>query len=191
MYVDITCVSDHTWLFDSPDTIDSESVTQLKIDVFDDPEEDLISHFGKCIAFIEKAFSSKPTKPLFELFKAVHWNWHDNFYGPFLRVISRILNRRFFCNVKIQPWWSYLLVYLPGGGKVLVHCHAGLSRSATVVTAFIMKTKGWALEQALDFVREKRPSIRPNEALLIFSLLKLHVCYNTPLHYTAPTWSSG
>jgi len=97
-------------VLNGPDTIDNESVTQLKIDVFDDPEEDLISHFGKCIAFIEKAFS--------------------------------------------------------GGGKVLVHCHAGLSRSATVVTAFIMKTKGWALEQALDFVRDKRPSIRPNEGFM-------------------------
>ena len=101
------------------------------------------------------------------------------FLWTFLKGYFKNSERRFLLKFENSAaWWSYLLVYLPGGGKVLVHCHAGLSRSATVVTAFIMKTKGWALEQALDFVREKRQSIRPNEALLIFPLLKLHLwCY--------------
>ena len=46
-----------------------------------------------------------------------------------------------------------------GGGGVLVHCQAGMSRSATVVIAYLMKELDIDQVQALDMVREKRPVV--------------------------------
>ncbi|XP_035255546.1 dual specificity protein phosphatase 5-like [Anguilla anguilla] len=48
------------------------------------------------------------------------------------------------------------------GGKVLVHCEAGISRSPTICMAYIMKTKGLQLEEAFEFIKQRRPLISPN-----------------------------
>lgn len=47
-------------------------------------------------------------------------------------------------------------------GKVFVHCHAGISRSATVCIAYIMKHMEMCLTKSYDFVKQKRPCIAPN-----------------------------
>ncbi|XP_033644532.1 dual specificity protein phosphatase 6-like [Asterias rubens] len=56
---------------------------------------------------------------------------------------------------------------LSGGGRVLVHCVEGISRSSTITIAFLMKYRGWSLADALSFLRSKRPKARPNRAFLI------------------------
>ena len=43
-----------------------------------------------------------------------------------------------------------------------MHCHAGISRSATISISYIMKTMDWDLSKAYDFVKQKRPCISPN-----------------------------
>jgi len=45
---------------------------------------------------------------------------------------------------------------------ILVHCRAGMSRSATVVCAYIMKTQNKSAIDAINFVRQRRNCIRPN-----------------------------
>ena len=47
-------------------------------------------------------------------------------------------------------------------GRTLVHCFAGISRSATLVIAYLVHELGYTLRQAHDFVRSKRPCIQPN-----------------------------
>jgi len=47
-------------------------------------------------------------------------------------------------------------------GKVLVHCQRGISRSATLVIAYIMKTEALTLESAFASVRAKRSIVNPN-----------------------------
>lgn len=59
-----------------------------------------------------------------------------------------------------------LIELLAEGHKVLVHCHAGVSRSPSVVAAHIAKTTGNSFQYALDFVGEKRPIIHPHAALV-------------------------
>ncbi|XP_008839988.1 dual specificity protein phosphatase 5 [Nannospalax galili] len=48
------------------------------------------------------------------------------------------------------------------GGKVLVHCEAGVSRSPTICMAYLMKTKQFHLKEAFDYVKQRRSMISPN-----------------------------
>ncbi|KAK7496258.1 hypothetical protein BaRGS_00012423 [Batillaria attramentaria] len=48
------------------------------------------------------------------------------------------------------------------GGRVLVHCHAGRSRSVTICLAYLMRTYGWTLDAAYEHVRARRDVIDPN-----------------------------
>ena len=46
--------------------------------------------------------------------------------------------------------------------RVLVHCLAGMSRSATIVIAYLIATTPMTAGEATEFVRSKRRIIRPN-----------------------------
>lgn len=47
-------------------------------------------------------------------------------------------------------------------GRILVHCQAGISRSATICLAYLMMTKRVRLEEAFEFVKQRRSIISPN-----------------------------
>ncbi|XP_063834963.1 dual specificity protein phosphatase MPK-4-like [Ostrinia nubilalis] len=47
-------------------------------------------------------------------------------------------------------------------GNVLVHCHFGVSRSATIVIAYLMEKYSLTFEQAYFYVRQRRRFINPN-----------------------------
>lgn len=47
-------------------------------------------------------------------------------------------------------------------GGVLVHCSAGVSRSSSVVIAYLMQHKGMSYDEAHQHVLERRPIVRPN-----------------------------
>ncbi|CAB4419244.1 unnamed protein product [Rhizophagus irregularis] len=46
--------------------------------------------------------------------------------------------------------------------NILVHCQAGISRSPTVMIAYIMKTRKMSYDDAFNHVQSKRPVICPN-----------------------------
>lgn len=49
---------------------------------------------------------------------------------------------------------------------VFVHCRNGVSRSGMVTTAYLMRRERWTRDQALQFLRTRRPEIRPNPAFM-------------------------
>jgi atypical dual specificity phosphatase len=51
-------------------------------------------------------------------------------------------------------------------GKILVHCSAGISRSPTVVAAYLMKHEGMTLKAALGHIVRVRPQVSPNAGFL-------------------------
>ncbi|CAF0815907.1 unnamed protein product [Didymodactylos carnosus] len=51
--------------------------------------------------------------------------------------------------------------------RCLVHCAAGVSRSATIVLAYLMKYHHETLELAFHSLMDKRPQIFPNEGFLL------------------------
>ncbi|KAL9266246.1 Dual specificity protein phosphatase 1-like protein, partial [Drosera capensis] len=52
------------------------------------------------------------------------------------------------------------------GGSILVHCLAGVSRSATIVVAYLMKKHGVTRDQALLQVKAVRPFVAPNPGFM-------------------------
>jgi len=66
-----------------------------------------------------------------------------------------------FCHKAIQ-----------GGGCVLVHCAAGMSRSVTVVLAYLMLHGGKALLEAFALVCAARPGVWPNDGFMAALIAK-------------------
>jgi len=54
----------------------------------------------------------------------------------------------------------------PFGGRVLVHCQAGISRSATACLAYMMKELNASLETSFDLLRQQRDIVCPNFSFL-------------------------
>lgn len=52
------------------------------------------------------------------------------------------------------------------GRTVFVHCRNGVSRSGMVVVAYYMARHGWSRDEAVEFVRSRRPGLRPNPAFM-------------------------
>ncbi|KAI9513226.1 protein-tyrosine phosphatase-like protein [Russula earlei] len=93
-----------------------------------------------------------------------------------------------------------ILIYLPeacrfirnaleGGGRVLVHCLMGVSRSATVVAAYLMSTCHISVHKALSAVKRVRPQIQPNYGF-IKELHAFEACHYSlsPTDPTYRTW---
>lgn len=45
---------------------------------------------------------------------------------------------------------------------MLVQCHAGKSRSASVVLAYLMKYKNMGFGTAMAYLKQRRPRVNPN-----------------------------
>jgi dual specificity phosphatase 12 len=57
---------------------------------------------------------------------------------------------------------DYIKAAIKSGGIVLVHCYAGVSRSASVVIAYLMRELGLTMLDALTYCRKRRPIVFPN-----------------------------
>lgn len=71
--------------------------------------------------------------------------------------------------------------------KVLVHCVQGISRSASVVCAYLMALYAWAPAKAVAFVKSKRWIAEPNFGFVA----QLHEYEKTLQHSSRPHSSHG
>lgn len=69
-------------------------------------------------------------------------------------------------NESILPFLLEAIMYIEkartSGGSCFVHCHMGVSRSCTVVIAYMMWKDGVSFDEAFKVVKEKRPVCNPN-----------------------------
>lgn len=80
---------------------------------------------------------------------------------PILDLPEEVLSDHF------QPCFTFIdrALEIPEN-KVLVHCNAGISRSVSIITAYLMSSNKWSLEKALEVVKTARPRARPNEGFM-------------------------
>ncbi|XP_004704527.1 dual specificity protein phosphatase 2 [Echinops telfairi] len=68
--------------------------------------------------------------------------------------------------VDISAWFQEAIGFIDSvktsGGRVLVHCQAGISRSATICLAYLMQSRRVPLDEAFDYVKQRRAVISPN-----------------------------
>ncbi|KAJ7227709.1 protein-tyrosine phosphatase-like protein, partial [Mycena haematopus] len=57
---------------------------------------------------------------------------------------------------------DYISASLARGDSVLVHCHQGVSRSASIVIAYLIREHSMTYDAAFDYVRQRRQCIKPN-----------------------------
>jgi dual specificity phosphatase 12 len=72
---------------------------------------------------------------------------------------------------EIQKVWS-------NGGTILIHCFAGISRSASVCAAYLMRYQGFmSVQETVRFMKTKRPIVFGN-ANFRFALEKFNNIYH-------------
>jgi len=61
---------------------------------------------------------------------------------------------------------DFMDMFLSDNKIVVVNCYAGISRSTTIVLAYLIYKFKWSLEESLSYVRNKRHIINPNEGFM-------------------------
>ncbi|KDO15934.1 hypothetical protein SPRG_18529 [Saprolegnia parasitica CBS 223.65] len=61
---------------------------------------------------------------------------------------------------------AFVAGHVARGETVYVHCKAGRGRSTIVVAAYFMQAHDWSIDQALDFIKQKRPHIAKSRTIL-------------------------
>uniref|UniRef100_A0A5S6QIU5 protein-serine/threonine phosphatase n=1 Tax=Trichuris muris TaxID=70415 RepID=A0A5S6QIU5_TRIMR len=92
----------------------------------------------------------------------------DNFFpGLFHYLKIRISDEE---SSELLKFWDITFKFIVKAreinSSVLVHCKKGISRSSSTVIAYAMKEYGFPLEEALNYVKEKRNCITPNRGFM-------------------------
>ena len=64
------------------------------------------------------------------------------------------------------PVFHFIEEYNNNNKAVLIHCWAGISRSTTLVISYVMRKEHMNVQDAIEYVRDKRPCTAPNKGFL-------------------------
>lgn len=81
-----------------------------------------------------------------------------------IKIYKYNLQDSYDCNISL--YFDEIADLINKQDTVLVHCVAGISRSATIVIAYLMKYYGLSLKDAFLFVRKRRNQICPNKEFM-------------------------
>lgn len=89
------------------------------------------------------------------LSERIEYRWHSIIDGYSFEENDEIVRRFNAAAEQLDRW-------LASGKRVLVHCVAGVSRSATAVVWYLVRFRGMTWEEATALVRAYRLNARPN-----------------------------
>lgn len=92
-------------------------------------------------------------------------------YIPPIKVKHKCLNIYDLPDTDLSHYYDEAFSFINDAvetqGKVLIHCNAGISRSAAITLAYLMKTLNLSYDTAWTLLKAKRPSINPNIGFII------------------------
>ncbi|CAG7878269.1 unnamed protein product [Brassica rapa] len=83
----------------------------------------------------------------------------DDFVYKVIEVVDRSETD---LTVYFDECYSFIDQAIESGGGVLVHCFMGISRSVTIVVAYLMRKHGIGFSKAMEIVKSRRPQALPN-----------------------------
>lgn len=89
--------------------------------------------------------------------------------GPELKLVRMAVPLRDMENENLLDYLDVCLDFIDRGrkeGSILVHCFAGVSRSAAVITAYLMRSERLSQEDALESLRLSCEFVCPNDGFL-------------------------
>ena len=89
-------------------------------------------------------------------------DWEE--FGKYKRLLVQVEDHpRENLLQRFEQTYAFIDEALRGNGIVIVHCAMGVSRSATVVCAYLMKKLSLDPQSALEMIKKYRPLCTPNE----------------------------
>lgn len=82
----------------------------------------------------------------------------------------------------LEPSYRYIMNVIKRNpdARILVHCHAGISRSSSIVLYYLMRTRGWDYQTSLKYLKERRPIVNPNNWYAKM-LMDAHKMFSAPV----------
>ncbi len=111
----------------------------------------------------EKLLSENKIEVIFNLVESLENRFPDNIVYHNFKISD---SSNFTLDERVSEINVHLHNYLSNNRRVLVHCRQGISRSPSVIIAFLIKFKDFSFEQAFSFVRSKAKNIEPNFGFL-------------------------
>ena len=126
-------------------------------------EQKQISIIVNCSKDLENKYQLNLLKPIEEAPQHIQdWLYENSFNIKYYRIPVDDNGK----ISEIDVFYNYLLTEVDKiineyekGKTILVHCLAGNQRSAAFVTAFLMKYKKIKLQEAIEFLLEKKPNV--------------------------------
>ena len=123
--------------------------------------DEIIDNFGDFGASTN--ITMLKNKGIKKVLTVMDYNWGPHYDQDFIHKKYEIDDS---CRQNIIQYFGECLNFIKGNEKILVHCMAGVSRSATIVIAYLMWNQKLKFEEALKKVKEKRPIVDPNEGFV-------------------------
>ena len=87
-------------------------------------------------------------------------------YPKELKINHKTINLKDCLSVNIIPYLKECIDFIENSDKIYVHCSCGVSRSPTIVIAYLMWKTHSGFIQVYNFVQKRRPCIEPSIAFI-------------------------
>jgi len=122
-----------------------------------------ISVIVNCSKDIIDTYSLNLLKPIEDAPKEIQdWLYNNSYYVKYYRIPIDDSGK----EKDIEDFYKLTISLLSiikkeydSGKKILVHCQAGVQRSASFVCAFLMYYHNYSLQKAIDYLLEKKPNV--------------------------------